>query len=555
MHSYGTSLRMALFVACLIANWGLAAPVATRDLGAALINAIQARRTADAKALIGKGANPNARDSNGATPLMFAVGLEPQNELVPLLLKRGAKLDLQDIQGDTALHFACRWENTEGARLLLSGGANPDIRNRLGATPLRDALDCGSVALVRMLLGKGANANVGDTEGVTPLMAAAEGPMKHHARLFAAQLNREKNQPTPEARAAYEALARSTAELMELLLSHGADPNARDKRGWAVWTYGRKAPVLMGVTDILGLLRKAGAKQPPPDVITALDLKDLDELKEALAANTNPNQKDPDGLPAVLRAIILEDGHEFLEVLLEKGADPNLRSANGELPLDRAILTENSDAIALLLSRGANPNLKDDLGETPLMYAVGGPASRRDIVLRLLEQGGDLRATNGQGETLTMLAGSAAVLELLLDKGADPNAKSRDGLTPLMYAVAERRPGNLAQVKLLLARGAQVNARNAEGVTALLIAAHCERFDVLALLLKHGADPNLRSKYGASALMHAAENGSVEATRALLAHKADPNAKSTDGDTALKLATAGRHAKVVRLLKAAGAKR
>jgi ankyrin repeat protein len=139
-------------------------------------------------------------------------------------------------------------------------------------------------------------------------------------------------------------------------------------------------------------------------------------------------------------------------------------------------------------------------------------------------------------------------LQLLIDKGADVNAKNRRGSTPLHWAIHDE-----AKVRLLLAKGANVNARQAQGRTPLCLAAMLGNgVPTVRLLLSKGADPNLATVNGQTPLMTAAR-GKVEAMQLLIEKGADVNAKDGAGETALMFASTSGNARAVQLLIERGA--
>lgn len=144
------------------------------------------------------------------------------------------------------------------------------------------------------------------------------------------------------------------------------------------------------------------------------------------------------------------------------------------------------------------------------------------------------------------LEGYADAVKVLLDRGADMNAKDEGGWTALFWAAfAQRR----AVVRFLLEKGADANSKNKYDDTPLIRAAYAGDTETVRTLLEFKAEVNARDTLGRSALMEAARQGHTDAVRVLVEAGADTKAKDRDGETALSLAEKQKHPAVAALLK------
>ncbi|HTB14236.1 MAG TPA: ankyrin repeat domain-containing protein [Bryobacteraceae bacterium] len=173
----------------------------------------------------------------------------------------------------------------------------------------------------------------------------------------------------------------------------------------------------------------------------------------------------------------------------------------------------------------ANPvNVRDRLDTTPLHYAA--LYGNTESVRILLEHGADPNARNKSNATpLIYAAYSFEKTRLLVEKGADVNAKSAGEMTPLLVAVSTH--GNTATVKYLIDKGADVKAVGPLGSDVLQTAALKGDTEMIRLLLKKGADARQKDMGGFSALMNAFTDTDQERVRLLLDAGADVNAANT----------------------------
>ena len=229
-----------------------------------------------------------------------------------------------------------------------------------------------------------------------------------------------------------------------------------------------------------------------------------------------------------------------------------------------------------LVKKGANIEGKDQSGSTPLMIAVGNADAA--MVKFLLDRGATVDTRNADGTNALIEAaqmGCVSIVELLLQKRTDQRTLNEAIFRAIEYQpmILYREPGKLAgppehvdpfveTVKLLLDKGADINARNEEGRTFLVEAAGFGRLSTVKMLLEKGADLEARSKNGGTVL-HAAACDCALATmpdtydvvKLLLEKGANINATDDEGYTPLMIASGGGVVKtdIVKLLLENGA--
>lgn len=232
----------------------------------------------------------------------------------------------------------------------------------------------------------------------------------------------------------------------------------------------------------------------------------------------------------------------------------------------------------LIEKEGVDINVRESkIGATALMIASG--KGHLEVVQYLINKGADINAKVDSGRTALMMAsqmGHLGVVKALIEgkkgllsmfsKGADINAKSNYGETALMSASLK---GYLEIVKYLIDKGADINAKANDGFTALISASTAGHLEVVKYLISKGADINAKGKFeengakfdGETALMGASGYGHLEVVKYLISKGANVNAVATIQEkgvaynlTALDYAKIDKRHKVAEVLKNAGAK-
>lgn len=230
----------------------------------------------------------------------------------------------------------------------------------------------------------------------------------------------------------------------------------------------------------------------------------------------------------------------------------------------QAIRNDDLGALRNLVKAGGI-DARDRRETTPLMYAAAFGSA--ESVRILVDAGADVNARNAFAATALMWAvNDPAKVKLLVSKGADVNARSKQGRTPLLIAATSG--GSFDVVKFLLDSGARATAVDEMRQTALHAAACGDDTRVIRLLIAQGLDVNAADAVGFTPLMYAAANGNAVIVRDLIARGANVNAVSApnvnppvkNGQialgnfTPLLAASANANPEVVKALLDAGAK-
>ncbi|XP_044024072.1 kinase D-interacting substrate of 220 kDa B isoform X7 [Siniperca chuatsi] len=349
----------------------------------------------------------DGRSDNGQTPLMLAAE-QGSMEIVQELIRRGANVNLDDVDCWSALICAAKEGHVEVVKELLENSAYIEHRDMGGWTALMWAAYKGRVEVTELLLEHGANPNTtGQQYSVYPIIWAA---------------------------------GRGHADIVKVLLQNGAKVNCSDKYGTTplIWA-SRK-----GHFDCVMHLLENGADvdQEGANSMTALIVAVkggyTEVVKELLKRNPNVNMTDKDGNTALM--IAAKEGYtEIVQDLLDAGTYVNIPDRSGDTVLIGAVRGGHVEIVRALLHKYADIDIRGQENKTALYWAVekGNATMVRDI----LQCNPDTETCTKDAETPLIKATkmrNIEIVELLLDKGAKVSAVDKKGDTPLHIAIRGR---------------------------------------------------------------------------------------------------------------------
>lgn len=504
---------------------------------------------------------------------------------VDSLIKQGADINRPlDENGATALHITAEGSNYPFMDYLISKGANIDAIDKMGWTPFGYAL-CKNSSLTGLLSNLGSkkpfNISVlknhkGEKEKLNQILCAVCAGIRQIHQIQEGEYVREISIP----------IFSADLDFVKMLVDAGADINNRsgEKKSSPLHSaasgYNNAEIIEYFATRIsyLDTINQEGW--------TALGIAFLQQNKDALRillnhgakkigdkSITKSNQESNDTLNYILCNACGENGDlETVKMAIDAGADVNANHPSGDSPLFIAAAWGHISIVKHLISEGATLDFIHKTGWTPLGIAL--KCEKSEVVNTLQKVGakkiGDKRLLSSQTDTMNSLNSmlfivckgyAIEIARMAVDAGANINATSIDGFSPLHYAVGFDRADI---TEYYLSQGADFNIINKTGWTPLGYAYGCGKDETANILLKKGANKLgdnriLMSQRDQMATLNyilrigCEKNSSFEKVKMAINAGADINAVDTFGNTPLILAASWGHVDIVEHLIARGA--
>jgi len=459
-----------------------------------LVEVVRKGDSQGVKALLEEKIDVNLADEKGRTALMVAA-IKGDADMVKLLIDAGADWHMKDADGKTAQQLATTSNNDEIAKLIgehamellmqknpdfaffaaikrgdleaakkaFEKGADNDVKTknpRFGGvghqTALMLAAKRNDINILKYLLDNRAHVNAVDSKG--------KAAIDYYPSEECASLLRAKGAKPYAAKTMNESLIRAIekndADVVRACLDKGADPNHYGYDGEPALVEAVKYSSLEIMTNLVGHgaspnfgcdpgFQPEFAKSDGATPLYWAGLRGPSLAKWLINCGAKVNIKTRNGTTPLMYAASAKGGAETLKVLLTAGAKVNAQRADGSTALSTAVAEDNAETIKVLIDSGADTNVKDSAGR-PLFVSAAADG-HADGVKLLIKKVTDPTLKDLALQTASY-GGHATVVKILIENGANVNAKDSKGNSAVVYAA---EGGNDNVVKILIQAGAK----------------------------------------------------------------------------------------------------
>jgi ankyrin repeat protein len=450
--------------------------------------AVERQMLRDVVRFLQLGADANAQNKDGESPLHFSAMRDRSGQITQALLDSGADANLARTNDrQTAFHVAIQWGNASLVRPLLSADANVNARDDSGRTPLHLAMQRHDFDVARLLLANGADLTAKAQNGMLP----------------GSEINGE--------------ISAEVDKIWSDQVIQAHDTGETD----------RIEALLTARQEAIQGRRKLGGGDGPTPLHQAVASRRLDIVDFLLKHGTDVNARGADGVTPLHVATTPSTPTDLVVRLLDAQANINATTDQGQTALHFAALRQAPAVIQLLIERGTDKSIVDNYGATaldmPFEREYHGDAKKIQALLVKLGMKPTVlyAAATGDVETLKRLSDGDPTL---LDR-----EYTRSGIRPLHAAVLG---GQISAIEWLLRQGVDRNARRPPGYldsgleSPLMMAISYQAIDIAIYLIDQGVDVNVAERSGHFPI-HAAIEWERDPVllKSLVAHGADVTVK------------------------------
>ena len=378
---------------------------------------------ATVKMLVDAGADVRATDAERDTCLTLAA-YHGHTDIVRYLVSfPEVDLNHQEINNCTTLYCAVQEKHADMVQVLIDAGADIEIKTDSGRSPLHVASIEGALATVKMLVKAGADVRATDAKGNTCLILAAccghTDTVRYLVGLPEVDLNHQK---ISNYTALHVAVSRKHADVVQVLIDAGADIETRGALG--------SSPLHL-----------------------ASDLGELATVKMLVEAGADVRATDDKGATCLMFAAYHGHTDTVRYLVGFPEVDLNHQGKMNRTALLLAVHQRHAEVVQVLIDAGADIEIRTDEGRSPLHQAsISGELT---TVKMLVEAGADVRATDANRDTCLIIAAhlghTDTVRYLVSLPEVDPNRQGSNNYTALHYAVRQKHAD---VVQLLIDAGA-----------------------------------------------------------------------------------------------------
>lgn len=392
--------------------------------------------------------NPNVDINIQIDGLSALVVAHDNLELVELLLKNGADINMQVSHGMTSLFFAAKEGKSDLVKLLLDNGADVNIQAERGVTALIMAIENNHFDIVTLLLTSNCNINLKFDEHDALALAIIK---KNTKIIEAILICRAKDINLAELY-----LMLDNIELLELAIKNGADVNSKSIENnltvLEMASYEEEIRYIQLLVENNAIEKQIdrGGKA----LLLAVSNNKINSVQILLDNNANINFTDENGFTALMLSVAYKNNDIFNIIIKYGNTDINLQTTGGDTALHHAVNKDSLETVNTLLEHNINVNVQNNDGTTPLMIAVsrknlditkalldaGADCSLRDYNLYDDDEGNEIYGDDGCGDTVLMVAckdylerNNSDMIKLLLEYTKEINTLEASHLDRLLF--------------------------------------------------------------------------------------------------------------------------